>query len=284
MNLFDCLKTESRKKKPKQTSSEPTLAICLKEDESSTASTEEATEHNSPSRERFNAQQVFLGNYRAALAQMINESRNQRDNAIRYHQNLLNSHVHVAKWDDLWPHIDALTSLPEESKHGVYILGGWHSGKEDIPASLPTAPEQLCRDLKLYAVYAETLKRYADIAEAAPNDRQSAAKKFSDWVQLRAAFFQGALDENRFWKAGVVRDFSKSKTEKLVSEILHQLLFAENQAFCFYPSPEKPLGGWRDFYSFCFGHNHLVNYLQAVFGFSQFTHRHPSLNSLLVAK
>ena len=97
-----------------------------------------------------------------------------------------------------------------------------------------------------------------------PSLKDALLESVWQWVEQNPESFSSA-SENGSWVLRPVIQIAETEFAKLVKIIEKALLAMGETGFIFYPSPEDPEAGWKEFFEFTRGYGFLPEVISAAF-------------------
>jgi len=205
-------------------------------------------------------QQEFLCDVRTELPRKINTHLAARQWIKEQYSRLLN-HTQRGTWESFHDLTQCLEQYGALSQTGIIIFGGWHRKPDPLALKAPSC--DLTIDLYSLNIYSEVLARINTLFLKYPPEKE-ALQAVWDWVnEFPQAFAAAGTDDSR--TIGGIERVAKESVSSLVPRIQEHLLFMETQAFIFYPTPDNPAAGWKEFFAFMRGYNCLPDSIKRSF-------------------
>ena len=197
-------------------------------------------------------QQAFLKEIRSLLPRRIKLHLEENQKILDQYERLVN-HTQRGTWDSFHELLVALESLSTFPRRGAIVLGGWHR-KPDL-SKISAPPSDLTVNIYSLAIHGEMLKRIKE---------DSSHKSVWSFANQFRHVFSPSLEDD-CWKIGRLESLAQEQVAKLVPLIHEHLLFMEDTAFIFHPTPENPAEGWEDLFRFKWGYGFLPLKIRAAF-------------------
>jgi hypothetical protein len=205
-------------------------------------------------------QQAFLAEIRSSLSRDIPSHRAQ-EKRIKERFALLLNHTQWGSWESIWPFLDAISKFDFSTATGAIVLGGWHR-KPDCPKPPCSS---LIEDMFALGIYSSMRERIDAIYRVTQAEKDSSVAAVWALAREYSPAFDDAVSDDS-WSIGSLRKVAEKSISSLVPKIHEHLLFMQEDALIFYPSPADPSGGWRDFWLFVRGYNFLPGSIKNSFG------------------
>lgn len=188
--------------------------------------------------------QAFLKEIRSLLPRRIKVHLEENQQILDQYERLVN-HTQRGTWDSFHELLVALESLSTFPRRGAIVLGGWHRKPDLSKVSAPSS--DLAVNIYSLAIHGEMLKRIKE---------DPSHKSVWNFANQFHHVFSLSLEDD-YWQIGRLESLAQEQVAKLVPLIHEHLLFMEDTAFIFYPTPENPSAGWEDLFCFKWGYNFL---------------------------